>query len=356
MRVDRRTLYQALKKLLPLMSKQPDDDAAHVTLRSAGGAKLAISASTEDVQLTCLLPADGYFVGRLPGRWLAKLVKPSSRGREDVGLEVHDEHTAKVEVGGVVVKAALHSAGSANPVPGGDGDWSNPTKLPAAAMNDLLSFVLPAMSKDVGRPHLCTLLLDRQCAVTTDGHRLMAARLPGVLPQPLLVEAFVAKMLSSIISDGDELVLQSTDTHLRAMVGPWTLIARVRPNDFPPFRQVIPDPESLTARVEVDARALAGALDTLRPLTDGVVQLRVNGAITLSTWCSTLGEAEVEIPTIESNHAGDDLVVGLDPAYLEAALAKTRQPVVLSVGGPLDPVRIDHPDGRLAVVMPRRLV
>jgi DNA polymerase III sliding clamp (beta) subunit (PCNA family) len=58
---------------------------------------------------------------------------------------------------------------------------------------------------------------------------------------------------------------------------------------------------------------------------------------------------------LENDHVGEDLVLGVAPAYLIDALGKDVRPVRLNLGGALDPLVVRHDDGRLAVVMPMRV-
>jgi DNA polymerase III sliding clamp (beta) subunit (PCNA family) len=89
---------------------------------------------------------------------------------------------------------------------------------------------------------------------------------------------------------------------------------------------------------------------------NGSVKLRVNGAITMSAEDPDLGEAEVVVPSIESNHEGKDLVVGFNSAYLRDALAaKDSDTFEVGFSGAVGPARIEAGGGRMAVVLPMRV-
>ena len=85
-----------------------------------------------------------------------------------------------------------------------------------------------------------------------------------------------------------------------------------------------------------------------------LVKMTVNGVVTLSTSDIDLGDAETVVPVISNNHSGEDLVTGYNAAYITDAIANSAK-VTLSMGRCLDPLRVDLPDGRIAVVMPVRV-
>ena len=120
---------------------------------------------------------------------------------------------------------------------------------------------------------------------------------------------------------------------------------------------VVPRAGDESIRISVEAAALAAALTRVARATRGhSAKFKVNGAITLSSWAEELGEAELTVPVLTSTHHGDDdVVIGLDTRYLRDALATAATTADLRFGGQLDPVRVDLPGEKMAVLMPLRV-
>jgi len=227
---------------------------------------------------------------------------------------------------------------------------------PSAPLKDALGFVLPAASSDASRPHLCTVLLQADDAVTTDGHRLHLAPLPAPVPQPLLLLAPAASTLTHMLAQGEQAILAQAGEVLRIKVGNWQLDTKLSDRKFPPYHQVVPNMEAQPTHVRLQAKLLSKALTRVSRLTrDKRLKLRVNGSITMTTWESEQGAAELEVPVINSNHEGDDLHIGFDSPYLAQAVPKGTEELSLSFSDPLAPLRMDLDGGKVAVVMPLRL-
>ena len=126
---------------------------------------------------------------------------------------------------------------------------------------------------------------------------------------------------------------------------------------FPPWEMVVPRAGDESIRISVEAAALVTALTRVARATRGhSAKFRVNGAIVVSSWSEDAGEAEITVPALASTHHGDDdLVIGLDTRYLHEALAGVATTAELRFGGVLDPVRVDSPGERCAVLMPLRV-
>jgi len=200
--------------------------------------------------------------------------------------------------------------------------------------------------------------VDQDAVVATDGHRLHLAPSPIKPEPPMLLPSSSAAMLSRILKRDDQVVIARHKTkdqdQLRVRCGPWQLETRLLDEQFPPYNHVIPARGVQQSQVVFDTVALSAVLAQVMKLSErGNIKVCVNGAVVLSPWGSSLGEAELAVPVLENNHSGPDLELGLDGKYLLDALPRAGQ-VELGLGGPLDPVRVDM-DGRLAVVMPVRL-
>jgi DNA polymerase III sliding clamp (beta) subunit (PCNA family) len=127
---------------------------------------------------------------------------------------------------------------------------------------------------------------------------------------------------------------------------------------FPPYEMVIPSPSYETFHAIIERAALLDALKRLPRLPAGrtqTVRLRLNGELILER-DTDLGCSRVEVPLVDSTHRGPELQIGVDGRYFADALAFTTDNLFTArFGGPLDPIRIDHDDGRVGVIMPLRV-
>jgi len=236
--------------------------------------------------------------------------------------------------------------------------WTLLGMCDARQLQEALSWVLPAASTDPTRKHLQSVFFDQDAVVATDGHRLHLAPSPIAPDQPLLLASTAAAVLGRILKCDGQVVIARHKTkdqdQLRVRCGSWQLDTRLLDETFPPYAHVIPAKDTQQSQVVFDTAALHTALAQVMKLSEhGNIRVCVNGAVVLSPWGSSLGEAELAVPVLENNHSGPDLELGLDGKYLLDALPRAGQ-VELGLGGPLDPVRVDM-DGRLAVIMPVRL-
>jgi len=358
MRVDRCELHNALKELGRLAPKNHTLPALERVLMTASQGTLTLTTTDLTSRLSCQVPAEGELVASVHCKLLTKVIKPEGRGAAgDVEFQ-HDDEKVSVVADGLTTHLrtmppeefpAAHTPSEKEP-------WGLMGMWPAAPFKDALGFVLPAASKDESRPHLCTVLLQDQDTVTTDGHRLHLASLPVSVSEPLLLPASSAGTLVRLLNKEEQVIVAKSGSVLRIKVGPWQLDVRLSDKKFPPYKQVIPDQDNQPVHLQVQAALLSKALTRVSRLTrDKRLRLRVNGAITLTTWESEDGAAAIEVPVTSSNHEGEDLHIGFDAPYLHQAVAKGVEEVSMGFAGELDPLRVDQDGGRVAVVMPLRL-
>jgi len=357
MRVDRRALHNALKESARLApTRAPLPHLSNVLLTGTSD-KLTLSATDLTTRLTCDIPAQGNpFETCVPAKLLANLVKPAGKSAGDVVLDVSGDKIC-VTISGTTMQLPamdpqLFPAGFSTE------EWALVGMCQAKALQEALAWVLPAASTDPTRKHLNSVYLDQDAVVATDGHRLHLAPSPLTPEVSILLPSSSAAVLSRILKRDDQVVVARYKTkeqdQLRIRCGPWQLECRLLDETFPPYNQVIPAKGVQQSQVIFDTTALTVALAQVMKLSErGNIKVCVNGAVVLSPWGSSLGEAEMAVPTLQNNHNGPDLEVGLDGKYLLDALPRAGQ-VELGLGGPLDPVRVDM-DGRLAVIMPVRL-
>jgi len=358
MLVNRRALHNALKELLRVAPSRADNPVLEmVHLNTNNGVLTAITTDLSR-RLSCQLPAEGDLDICVHCKLLSQVIKPEGRGAAGNVEICQEEGRVSVMADGLISHLRPTPSGDfpGGPSPKGEEPWSLVGMWPSAPLKDALGFVLPAASKDESRAHLCTVLLQEDDAVTTDGHRLHLARLPATVPEPLLLTAPAAGTLMHMLAQGEQIILARAGEVIRAKVGNWQLDTKLSDKNFPPYNQVIPDLSNQSLHVQVQAALLSKALARVSRLTrDKRLKLRVNGSITMTTWESEDGAAEIELPVSRSNHEGDDLHIGFDAPYLQQAVAKGVEEVELGFAGALDPMRIDRGEGQVAVIMPLRL-
>ncbi len=262
MQTDRRALHAALKELLRVApSKAATPALEMVHLFATNG---ILTATTTDLsrRLSCQLPAQGGLDVCVHGKMLSQVIKPEGRGDAGTVEIFQDENKVSVLADGLT--SHLRHTPTADfpvgPTPKQDQPWSLVAMWPSAPLKDALSFVLPAASRDESRAHLCTVLLEDNDAVTTDGHRLHLARLPAPVPHPLLLPAPAAGTLVRLLSHGAQVILAKGGEVLRLKVGNWQLDTRLSDRKFPPYNAVIPNMEAQPTHVRLQAKLLARAL------------------------------------------------------------------------------------------------
>lgn len=361
MRVDRRNLHSALNELSKVASPKAVLPILRNVLLHQRGDALDLTATDLTTRLSYYLPADGPdFETCLPAKTLALLVKPE--GRADTGtVDIRPQQDSKrvtVEVDGLTTHLPSQAPADfpATMADSPDLEWSSLALWNAKALRASLDYVLPSASNDPSRQHLCTVLLDAQHMVSTDGHRLHLVPLPSPIDTAILLPATAARTLYRLLNcDGDVRLSLTKDT-LRAQIGRWQLDVKLTEKEFPPYHQVIPDHEAQPTRIHLEAGVFTKALARIARVSESKrIRMHINGVVTLQSWDLDLGEAEIEVPTIQNNHQGDDLITAFDLTYLQDAMRTGASSVQMGFGRQLDPLRVDLEGGRLAVIMPLRL-
>ena len=354
MQVDRRALHDALKELArvtPNNSNLPYLSNVHLAAQEG---TLTLTATDITRRLSCQLPADDELNTCLPCKHLSQAVKPDGRG--DAGLVELRQHDDQVSVLVDGLNSTMPATDPSEFPRASNKDQDLIGLWPAVPLREALDFVLPAASKDESRPQLCTVYMQDQNLVATDGHRLHLAPLPAPLAGSLLLPSTAAATLSRMLKHGDQAILARADDVLRIKCGSWQLDTRLSDRTFPPFRQVIPSMDHQPTLMQVQAALFNKAVTRVSRLTrDKRLKLCINGVIGLTTWDAEAGAAQLQVPVVQSNHQGDDLHIGFDAPYLAQAVPKKAAHVHMGFNGPLDPLRVDLAGCKLAVIMPLRL-
>lgn len=357
--LNRRAFYAALKEVARLAHPKASVLAlSHANLHAANGV-LTATSSDLDTYLSVRIPAQGTIHTCLPAKVLAELVKPQGRSSHDtVAIEHLGDNRYKVIVGdSESILFGLDPADFPCSPGASESDKFKPVlRVPSQELKDALTFVLPAASTDPVRSHLCGVYLTGNQVVATDGHRLHLAKLSAETKQPVLIPGDAAILIAHALPSDQAVVLSASDGFFRLECGSLSFEGKLMNTQFPAFEQVIPELVTAKAKVTVDAGALLKAVTHISKLSEANgLKVRVNGRLTMFVDNPDTGTVEVGVPTVAIEHEGDDFVAGFDKRYL-AQLAKSAKAILsLAFVSPLDPLRADVGQDRLAVVMPIRL-
>jgi DNA polymerase-3 subunit beta len=355
MKTSRRLFHEAMKELVHLATGKASTPILNHVLLEVFDDRLTVTATDLTTTLDCEMPAEGPLSCCLPARMLAALTKPEGRGNAgDVEIELVGD-VASIVVEGLRTRLPTMPVEEFPAAPGDTiTDWRLLAMWPAEQIRDALAYVLPAASTDGSRPHLNGVCIGPNRIAATDGHRLHVVPLPTALQEEMILPLGTAQVLRRLLDEDSHIVIARGGDVVRVRIGSWQVDTKLVDARFPPVDKVIPSRDR-TVRVSLETAVLRKALDRVSRLSrDGALRMTVNGVLTLSTSDPDLGDAEVVVPVLESNHVGDDIVTGFRLAYLRDAVTTQQALVELGLEGPADALRVDA-DDHVAVVMPMRL-
>jgi DNA polymerase III sliding clamp (beta) subunit (PCNA family) len=336
-------------------STQPPFDVVRLTA-NAGQLQLATTDGTSWLRVS--VPCEGDDVDiYLPVRPLADFVAAADRTST---IEfVAEGATTDVACDGSISTLDACSGTELPGAPDVDSSpvsWERDADWYSAGLRQALTWVLRAVCNDETRPQLASVLFDRRDVVSTDGHRLHRVRLAGLCARPFAV-SYVAAAALARMPRSELVTLERYKEYVRFAGESWQLTTKISESSFPPYRQVIPSRRVDSCRIEVDADLAASALKRLPQRTrSGALGVRaaINGELTFEREDEVGHIRRATVPLASSTHRGEDLVFGINARYLADAIADGVT-AMLRFGGPLDPIVVDHGDGRRAVIMPVRL-
>lgn len=245
------------------------------------------------------------------------------------------------------------------------GDWpvlaeptGEATSLQAETVLALFDRASHAISSDQSRPHLASLLVERDGkhlrVVATDGHRLAKIEAPlkaGKAPT-MLVPARAVRDIAKLAQGAETIDLVCTPPNAFFTVEGVTLGVRLVDAHFPPYEQVIPKTSSSV--VTTERQPLQDALRAVSLASNektGGVRLQMRpGAIRISAE-SHAGDGADEVA---AEYDGKPMAIVVRADYLLDALeAHGGERVGIAFGGEIDPLVL-RADGFTAVVMPMR--
>ena len=199
------------------------------------------------------------------------------------------------------------------------------TEIDASLFGLALGSALVAVSRDVARPVLTAILVDRSendtlRLVATDSYRMIVVDVDGMDPLadgPILLPGKAAALMANIAIRND-LVAFRTDMQRVEMVGDTTtVIARLTEGQFPDYRRLLPSDKMPI--VAVDRDALAKAVRRVRTLLDAERPLSLEFGLDSLTIRATGTNGNAH-ETIVCSYDGDPVTIAFSGAYLADAV------------------------------------
>lgn len=224
-----------------------------------------------------------------------------------------------------------------------------------------LDYVLPAVSRDATRFHLCGVAMVDNKLITTDGHRLHMVDNIECFGEDVIVDGGTAVALKDAIraTEADFVRARYWDnmTLEFSIEGPKLdalIISKPIESTFPPYRAILPKSKTF---YKLDSGPFRESLETARKVlkANGVdvgtkgIEMHANGDLRLVTdvgFCEVLELSQTADP---EHH------VGANPTYLIDALRGANGTCQIEYGDPLDPIGIRTGEDFYAVVMPQRI-
>lgn len=350
MKIDRTELKRALTMLSRVIDKRfKKPGFANCVRLEAKNEILTLSAANQNQILTTKIPCISDLSVCLPCKSLLDFLKNRGEGIVEIQMD-HDEIVTITDS-----DLRTYRPWSVDPegFPENEEDpiWDFATIWDSRVLAGALSYVLPAMCRNETKPHIHGVYFDPAGqVVAADYHRIHVAQFSNWLKEPALLSATTALLLQYLLKTGDEAIFARTDDKIKISVGQWTLETELRNEEFPPWRQVVPEANQST-KITINAQNYVEELKQLKKLGIKEVKFVVNEEVSL---CSADNSVVVPVSGI-SQHKGPPSVIGLDLRYLLDALGKSSNTVTLNFSDPLGPFHVVFENGQFAVVMPMRL-
>ncbi len=353
MKMQTKHLLSAARDLL--VGLAPDRDIDFYAILTSHGEHLSVTCRAGDIYARIMVPVDDvgeFFQCAVDLRALVSAVK-SIREKEI---------TIAMDGGCLALSAGPYSARCRavplgplpDPIAGLEIEFERifttiipPDRVPT------LAWVARAMSTDDSRSHLNGLHLG-DALVASDGHRLHAWPIAfGAEPVSITVPA---RAIALALKRAKKYELWIQHDHTGKVVRLLTTSLEIRAitlaGKFPDWRQVVPQWD-VAAHVLRGAHNLGAVAESAPKVKDKRLTLTLNGRADASA-CDADGEVVFTSPiegAIEHrNHEETEITIGVNAEYLADAIGSLS--VDVRFGAVRDPIRIDRPDGTLALIMP----
>jgi DNA polymerase III sliding clamp (beta) subunit (PCNA family) len=354
---NRKKLYERLVAL----EKIVDRDSV---MRILGCVKLEaksdglLLARTTDLNrsLTAWMEVDGEISACVDIDKLVKAVNPDAVDDSEIELLISDGRL-KVVADGLKINLTLYPVEDF-PVDGPSIGWNPAGTWKTSELAKAIAFTLPAASVDTTRPNLTQAAFSTALS-TTDGKRLhiMPLSVPASIPFKLPTQSL--QSLSCLLRHGEDAMafVHEEKKSVIFRIGDFEFECKDNGVEFPPVEQAIVAKQE--APVSVNATRLKKALKRLISLQEDPahrVRLGINEDIRIAFNDCDGNECSVQVDLV-TKPVTERAPFGVNANYLVEALIGLgdTDEVELTSREPLDPIRVDAADGRIAIVMPMRM-
>ncbi|MBF0586024.1 DNA polymerase III subunit beta [Prosthecochloris sp. N3] len=249
-----------------------------------------------------------------------------------------------------------------------DKSFSLELTLPVKDLSDIIQKTIFACSVDGMRPAMMGVLFEIEnnsiTAVSTDGHRLVRCRKPCqsevAEKQKLVIPARVLSILQKLMDDEQVTVsIDTTNNSVRFTSGNIVLDAALIVEQYPNYEAVIPLENDKNVRVErsllYDSVKRVGRFSSIGDIRFSIA----SNSIDLMAENTNEGESARE--GLPCTYEGDDITIGFNSKFIEAALAHIESDAVtMELSTPTTAVILKPADEKeerdlIILVMPVRI-
>ncbi|MDE0643532.1 MAG: DNA polymerase III subunit beta [bacterium] len=242
-----------------------------------------------------------------------------------------------------------------------EADLTGAVDLDGDALQEALSQVLVATSRDASRPILTGVLIEESeeglRLVATDSYRLAIRDIPSVgIKKPALIPARGLRELSRTVADGQmKVAVHDREVVFASELG--SLHIRLVEGTFPNYRQLIPN--NYPIRIEMEKDHLLEAVGRASVVADEHIPVRLKvtaDGVEMSVVRTDLG-GEKEMLSAEVTGEVEDLTIAFNSRYLQEGVSAIQSGrVCIEIKESLRPSVIKPPDGDdfLYMLMPVR--
>ncbi len=294
-------------------------------LFEAAGDRLAITATDLDLSLrtSCAAKVKKEGSCTIPARKLFDYVKLLAEG--EITIKLLENHWVNIRSGRSNTKMVGMARSNFPSLPAfPDGGT---LRLPASALNKMIAKTIFAISNEESRYTLNGALLvlkaESMVMVATDGHRLAhiennTAKFAGISGEmKILVPKKAMAELHTLLNDysGESVEFGKDESTLFFRIGDRLLTARQLTGQFPNYEAVLPRDNNKQALVNTEQ--ISSAIQRVAQFADersGAIKLRLDkNEVKISSSSSDAGESE---DSVETNYAGEAVIIGFNSAYL----------------------------------------
>mgnify|MGYP003109558862 CR=1 FL=1 len=255
----------------------------------------------------------------------------------------------------------------------GDKDLPHQFEIHSEGLKNLLSHTSFAASTEETRYHLQGVFFhsDKEdsnditdsnlCAAATDGHRLACYRVPSPIGAEnipgFIISAKTSDVLGKLFESQKEMIQVSlSESQICFKMDQIELSARLVDADFPDYRAVIPQENSINISLKTDLfkQALERVSAVCDSKTSGVRLSLSDNEMHMTTIDKEYGSAD---DVLDISYAGTPIQIGFNHSYLRDISNKIANQATLEIGDSTSAIVMKDADDQnaLYVLMPMRL-